>query len=730
MASLSLETSLSAVKGIGPKFVAKLEKIGIETAGDLLWHFPVRYDDWSAITDIKNLRPGEYAVIRAKVKKIGFRKSWIQRLTIIEATLEDDSGSVRTIWFGQPFIKRVLSEGKQAFFSGKVLSGKRGIFLSNPSYETVSDEADISELFPQHELLAIYSETKGLTSKGIRFLINKVLPYFEKISDFIPTDILKKNNFPEINQALQSVHFPKTSGEANAAKKRFAFEELFLLQLGNLLEKKRLAKTKAPAIEFNLNFIKWTLEKLPYKLTFSQKRSLYEVLKDIERHQPMNRLLQGDVGSGKTIIAAIAAMETAESGYQAVFMAPTEILANQHYQTFKKFFSDFGHPIGFLTAKSSIAFYGDNLESEIKKKDLLKEIETGKIKILIGTHALIAKSSGESKIKFNNLGLIVVDEQHRFGVHQRAELTRNQSKKVSGLVPHFLSMSATPIPRTLAITIFGDLDLSTIDELPQGRKPIITKIVDSLNRDKAYAFIRGEIRKGRQAFVICPRIESQNEDNELTYDYESEGLKAIDRRKSGWSESKTVKEEFEKLSKKVFPDLKVAMLHGKMKSEEKQKIMADFKTQKSDILVATSVVEVGVDIPNATIMMIEGAERFGLAQLYQFRGRVGRGEHQSFCFLFTESSSEATGQRLKALLEAKNGFELAEKDLEIRGPGALLGVEQTGMPDTTMRALQNPGMIKSSRASAEYIIEKDPTLKSYPALKNRLAQFKEDIHLE
>ncbi|HQA95765.1 MAG TPA: ATP-dependent DNA helicase RecG, partial [Candidatus Colwellbacteria bacterium] len=484
-------------------------------------------------------------------------------------------------------------------------------------------------------------------------------------------------------------------------------------------------KTKAPSIEFNLDFVKWALDKLPYGLTFSQKRSLYEVLKDIERHQPMNRLLQGDVGSGKTVIALIAAMETAESGYQAVFMAPTEILANQHYQTFKKLFSDFGHPIGLMTAKSKLAFYGDNLESEMKKKDLFQEVENGRIKILIGTHALIAKSSGENRIRFNNLGLIVVDEQHRFGVRQRAELVKNQARKSPGLTPHFLSMSATPIPRTLAITIFGDLDLSTIDELPQGRKPIITKVVDPLNRDKAYAFIRGEIRKGRQAFVVCPRIESE-EDTDYEY---SEPVKK-DARKSGWSETKTVKKEYERLSKKVFPDLKVAMIHGKMKAEEKQKTMEDFKTRRSDILVSTSVIEVGVDIPNATIMMIEGAERFGLAQLYQFRGRVGRGEHQSFCFLFTESLNETTHQRLKALLEAKNGFELAEKDLEIRGPGALLGAEQTGLPDTTMRALRNPAMIKLGRQSAEQIIAKDPTLRSYPALKDRLEKFKENIHLE
>ncbi|MCL4405945.1 MAG: ATP-dependent DNA helicase RecG [Patescibacteria group bacterium] len=730
MNSVFLKTPLASVKGIGPKFIAKLEKIGITSVGDLLWHFPVRYDDWSHITDIKNLRPGEYAVIRAKVKKIGFRKSWIQKLAIVEASLEDESGSIRTIWFGQPFIKRVLGEGKQAFFSGKVLSGKRGIFLSNPAYEVVSDEANIKELFPQHELLAIYPETKGLTSKGIRFVIGKVLPRLINIPDFIPEEILKKNRFPEINQALKSVHCPKTSEEEIAAKRRFAFEELFLLQLGTLLEKKRLAKTKAPSIEFNLDFIKWAFGRLPYNLTFSQKRSLYEILKDLERHQPMNRLLQGDVGSGKTVIAAIAAMETTESGYQAVFMAPTEILANQHYRTFQKLFSDFGHPIGLLTAKSSLAFYGDGLESEMRKKDLLKEVENGKIKILIGTHALIAKSSGESKIKFNNLGLIVVDEQHRFGVRQRAELVQNQARKSSGLVPHFLSMSATPIPRTLAITIFGDLDLSTIDELPSGRKPIITKIVDPLNRDKAYAFIRGEIRKGRQAFVICPRIESQSESGDLVYEYENNEAGGLSAKKSGWSESKTVKEEFEKLSKKVFPDLRVAMLHGKMKAEEKQKTMSDFKEQKSDILVATSVVEVGVDVPNAVIMMIEGAERFGLAQLYQFRGRVGRGEHQSFCFLFTESSSETTGQRLKALLEAKNGFELAEKDLEIRGPGALLGAEQTGLPDTTMRALQNPAMIKLGRQSAEHILEKDASLRSYPALKERLEKFKADIHLE
>ena len=431
----------------------------------------------------------------------------------------------------------------------------------------------------------------------------------------------------------------------------------------------------------------------------------------------MNRLLQGDVGSGKTIVAALAALAIAKENKQNAFMAPTEVLARQHYATFKKFFSDFDKGVGLITGGEAIVFYGDNLETKVKKQELIKKIADNEIKIVIGTHSLIQKN-----FKFGDLAFVVVDEQHRFGVKQRAELLRGSRQvntrtsadiKSALTLPHFLSMSATPIPRTLSLTLFGDLDLSIIDELPKNRKKIITKAVSPSNRDKAYVFIREQIKKGRQTFVICPRIDPAEINGNLFI-----------------PETKAVKEEYEKLSQKIFPDLKVAMLHGKMKSKEKALTMKEFSEGKTDILVSTSVIEVGVDIPNATIMMIEGTECFGLAQLYQFRGRVGRGQHQSFCFLFTDSFSKTTQQRLRSLIEAKNGFELAEKDLEIRGPGEILGAAQTGVPDLAMKAIKNPELVKTARDEAVGIIGKDPELKNYPLLQKRLESFGKEIHLE
>ncbi|MBU2101458.1 ATP-dependent DNA helicase RecG, partial [Patescibacteria group bacterium] len=454
-------------------------------------------------------------------------------------------------------------------------------------------------------------------------------------------------------------------------------------------------------------------------LTASQKKSLDEILQDIKMGHPMNRLLQGDVGSGKTIIAGIGALLTVRRGYQSAFMAPTEILARQHFQTLIKFFEEYSGGIALLISKEARVFYGDGLESTIKKPELIKKIRSGKVGIVIGTHALIQKN-----VVFKNLAFAVVDEQHRFGVGQRANLAGSEK-----ILPHFLSMSATPIPRTLTMTIFGNLDLSLINELPKGRKPITTKIVDAKNRDKAYDFIREQIKSGRQVFVICPRIEDPEGEAASYGAGPEEQVEATSSQKSAWA-VKAVKVEYEKLSKKIFPELNVVMLHGKLKTEEKTKAMHAFAEGKADILVSTSVVEVGVDIPNATIMMIEGADRFGLAQLYQFRGRVGRGEHQSYCLLFTDSKSGQTHERLKSLVTAENGFELAEMDLRLRGPGEFLGTTQTGMPDLALKALQNPELLKTAEEKAKSLLKEDPDFKNSSLLEKKLAQFKREIHLE
>lgn len=704
---IKLDVSLANIHGIGPKFLARLKKLKIETVKDLLRHFPSRYEDFSTIYKIAELQPNQSATVQGVIQDATLKRSWRRQMAIFEAMIEDETGSVRAVWFNQPYLRNILRRGRTVNLAGKVGLSEDDIYLSNPAYELVTSKQ--FEAKHTASLVPIYPETKGLTSKGIRLLAKIVLKNLQSLEEFIPAEVLKESALPEINQALNQIHFPSTLEEAAEARRRFSFEELFLLQLNNLLLKSALAKEKAPSVPADLEYVKSLLASLPFELTFSQKRSLWEILRDMGKPRPMNRLLQGDVGSGKTIIAAIGALVTAQKKLQTAFMAPTEVLARQHYLTLKKFFSDQEIGIALLTSKESAAFYEPDLEIEIKKAELIRTIKNGEIKIVIGTHALIQKN-----VEFKDLALVVVDEQHRFGVQQRAAL-------IGSNIPHFLSMSATPIPRTLAITIFGDLDLSTIDELPSGRKPIITKIVAPANRSRAYQFIREQIQKGRQAFVICPRIESA--DTQINTDVKT------DKRRLLW-EVRAVKEEYEKLAKKIFPDLRVAMLHGKMKSEEKKDVMRQFSDGSTDLVVSTSVVEVGVDVPNATIMMIEGADRFGLAQLYQFRGRVGRSEHQSFCFLFTDSSAKPTYQRLQALIEAKNGFELAEKDLNIRGPGQFFGESQTGMPDIAMRALQNPDLIKIARAAALKIVQADADLIKYPLLKKKLGEFKKEVHLE
>lgn len=707
---MNIETPLAKIRGVGPQFILKLKRLGIETVRDLLYHFPSRYEDWSEIAKISDLKLGETKTIQAEVKEIEVKRAWNKRMNFVEAVIEDDSGNIKVVWFNQTYIARTLKPGTIANFAGKLAVRRNEAYLSNPSYELIGAKEKMSQIGTKHtgRLVPIYPETKGLTSRGIRYLVSPLIEQYDNIEDFLPEEIREEYNLLEINDALRKVHFPENLDEAERAKYRFAFEEIFLLQLRNKKQKEALKKESAPNIEITKKKIDVLIKSLPYELTGAQQRAVSEIVSDINKDYPMNRLLQGDVGSGKTVVAGIPALALADT-HQVAIMAPTEILARQHYKTFTKVFSGFSGGIALLVGKEAKIFYGEQLESVIKKEKLFKDIETGKVKIIIGTHALIQK-----KVKFNNLGLVIIDEQHRFGVNQRQQLTKGKN-----IVPHFLSMSATPIPRTMMIALFADLDVSIINELPKGRKEIITKVVANENRDKAYAFIRGQVRQGRQVYVICPRIQKPDEDKE-----------GIDYKEKLTFEMKAVEEEYKKLSKKVFPDLRVSMLHGKMKADEKAKIMSDFADHKSDILISTSVIEVGVDVPNTTIMMVESAERFGLAQLYQFRGRVGRGDKQSFCFLFTESNTKISQDRLKALVSAKNGYELAELDLKLRGPGQFMGDVQTGLPDIAMQSLKNPNMVKEARDAAEEVISKDLELKSYPMLRDKLEKLKERIHME
>lgn len=730
---ITLDTKLSQIQGVLPKFLAKLQKLGLETVRDLLWHFPSRYEDYSRVSKIADLKPGEQVTIRGEIKRVNVRRAWNKHMTVVEALVADETGGIQMVWFNQPFISKVLKMGSRANFAGKVFAPpKGGISIANPSFEILKGTATATHTAG---IVPVYPETRGLTSKGFRYLIKTFLEVIARPDDFIPPHILEENHLPELALALHKIHFPRLQEQIDRAKRRFAFEYLFLLQLNSIKTREQLAKEKAVALNIADTEVESILKKLPFTLTESQRRSLDELIEDMNKGTPMNRLLQGDVGSGKTVIVAVAAVLAASKGKQAVFMAPTEVLARQHYHTVTSVFSHLTCGVGILTGSEARVFYEKGLEEKKNKTQFTKDVESGKIKIIIGTHALIAakktaKGEESRPIQFKDLTLVIIDEQHRFGVRQRATLvTKKHNREDHPPLPHFLSMSATPIPRTLSLAAFGDLDVSTINELPKGRKPIVTKVVDPANRLKAYGFIRDQVATGRQAFFIYPRIEQTTDDEQQTIE-EGEIPSSIVNRKSSINEVKAVKEEYEKLSKVIFPNLKVAMLHGKMKPAEKQKIMAEFKAGTIQILVSTSVIEVGVDVPNATIMVIEGADRFGLAQLYQFRGRVGRGEHQSFCLLFTDSNSQTTADRLNALLTAKNGFELAEMDLALRGPGEFLGSRQTGLPDAAMNAMNNAELIKAAQDSARALLEQDPNIAKYPLLKAKLEDVMRKVHLE
>lgn len=725
MASITFETALEDISGIAPRYLTAFKRLDITTVRDLLYHFPSRYEDYSHVYRIAELEPNQDATVQGEVHEITGRKTWRRTYYVTEAVITDGEDSIRAVWWNQPYLKQTLHLGVRANFSGKVSVNERGeLYFSNPAFELMR-EHDTHDPTHTARIVPIYPETRGLTSKGIRYILRPLLESAE-VEEFLPEKTLAEEGFVPLLPALHHIHFPDELAEAEAARRRFAFEDLFLLELVHARERAKLEKEHAPAISFSAKRRQKLIKTLPFTLTETQSKSLDEILGDMARPHPMNRLLQGDVGSGKTIVAAIAARAAAESGlpvdrqgYQTAFMAPTEILAHQHYATLKKFFPDFEAGIALLTGSEARIFLGEGLERGAKKEELRALIGNGSVAIAIGTHALIEKD-----VVFPRLALVVVDEQHRFGVEQRAKLVSSSSEITS---PHFLSMSATPIPRTLALTLFGNLAVSQITELPKDRKEIITKIVTPEDRLKAYSFIKEFVKRGRQTFVICPRIKATDEARIHT-----DTIGEIRERLRDISEleMKNVTEEYEKLSKKIFPDLTVAMLHGKLKAKEKADIMQRFSENALDILISTSVVEVGVDVPNATIMMVESAERFGLAQLYQFRGRVGRGMHQSFCFLFTESPAESTKKRLEAVVRAKNGFALAEEDLKLRGPGEFLGTVQTGTPDIAMKALQHPALVPKARIAARVIIEKDPELSRHANLKARLSEFAKRVHFE
>lgn len=689
-------------KYFGPATIKKLEKLKIKTVRDLLYHFPSRYDDFSNFTPISEIRPNSQVSARGTILNSKNTRIFRRHMVLTEIIMEDDTGAVKSVWFNQPYLLNQFKPGRLINLSGKVVTAKGRLCFSNPAYEIVGyGKTRRTESLHTGRLVPVYPETSGLTSRWLRFAIMPILKFADQLSDVLPDEVRKMYRLPNLNFALEQIHFPKTLESAEMARKRFAFEELFILQLFMGRERLKLAKQNAPIIKFHETLVKKFVESLPYKLTDDQKKVSWKIIKDIGESKPMNRLLEGDVSSGKTIVAAMAAYLTALNGFQAAFMVPTEILSRQHFEKISPLLLNFDISVGLMTSSETKVDGG-----KISKKDFLKKVENGQIQIVIGTHSLIQKN-----IIFKNLALVIIDEQHRFGVNQRAALSDHHKETI----PHLLSMTATPIPRTLGLTIWGDLDLSLIKEMPKGRKNIITKIVPPEKRGEAYEFIKDEIKKGRQIFVVCPLIE------------ESEKLS---KRSPEGRQVKAATKEYERLKTEVFPHLKIGLLHGRMKAKEKERIMSEFLKNYLNILVTTSVVEVGIDIPNATIMMIEGADRFGLASLYQFRGRVGRSEYQSYCLLLTDSSSGLVNKRLKAIESAQNGFELAERDLEMRGPGDFAGVRQSGLPDLAMASLTDLKLIEETKEAAKTILSADPNLKKYPALASRLSEFRNKIHLE
>lgn len=830
---LSPNDPVTKLRLVGPSSREGLRRLGITTVQDLLYHFPREWQDLSRLQTIAEIRPAEHVNLKAGIKKISQFRSPKKRLHITQALLEDETGNIIATWFNQPFLKNSLLTGREYYFSGKASQpggSPSDRQLQNPAFELVkTDTIHTAGIIP------IYDLTEGITQKQIRYWLKQSLDAIPPIDDHLPSAMLKRLRLPGLKTALAEIHFPATWQTLEAARSRLAFDELFLLQLALLSYKKKLQSVAAPRFAFNQPLVKKFVASLPFALTPSQRLSAWEILRDLSKKHPMNRLLEGDVGSGKTVVAGIAMLEVASAGFQSILLAPTEILAWQHYQTLKELYQDTKLDVALLTRSHKIT-PSQSPPHEGEKKE----------SIIVGTHALL-----QEHVRFERIGLLVVDEQHRFGVKQRQALLRRQTqtetqtdasikflyrdltykirsslfevKKKLGLghkeiiyqkalaeelqnagldferekfmdilydgkkigvyqpdfviedkiivelkalpfignterrqiwtylkgsryslallvnfspigveiirivydtarqgprksassqrqsakmVPHLLSMTATPIPRTLALAFYGDLDISELRELPSGRKPVITRMVNPQNRSAAHEFIRREITLGRQAYVVTPLIE------------ESDKLGV----KSATAEADRLK--------KTFSEFHIGLLHGRIPAEEKKKIMDDFLENRIHILVSTTVIEVGIDCPNATIMVIENAERFGLSQLHQLRGRVGRGAHQSYCLLFSEGFSDLTQKRLMAVVESTDGFKLAEADLRLRGPGEIMGIRQSGYVPFKIARLSDHGLIRAAKTEAEKLLDADPKLAAQPRLRAKIKTLASEAHLE
>lgn len=660
-------------------YAGKLEKLGITKLQDFLFHIPFRYEDYSLISKIANVQAGETVTIQGTIKEI--KNQYTRKFkTLQKAVISDDTGSLSLIWFNQPFLTRVLKTGDSVSLSGKVELDKNKFVLISPNYEVVFNNQTIHT----GRLVPIYPETRGVSSKWLRRQVFNILEKKNEIKDYLPEKLLKENNLINLSDAVYKIHFPNTLEDAKKARERLSFDELFEIQLAALMRKKTWQEKEIKK-EWTIDNLKINklIELLPFELTNAQKNAIDDILKDLSSKKAMNRLLEGDVGSGKTIVAAISIYIAFLNGFQSAFMAPTEILAKQHYRTISDLLSPFGVKVGLQTGSSKYQILSRRNKKAKIQNTKYQILDTD---ILVGTHAVISK-----KVNFKNLGLVVIDEQQRFGVEQRSIIRQK------GNNPHLLTMTATPIPRTVALTMYGDLDLSILDEMPGGRVKIKTWLVPPLKRESAYAWIENQVKNGNQVFIVCPFIE------------ESESMMTV----------KAATKEFERLKKDVFLSLNLGLLHGKLKSKEKDEVLNKFRNRKIDILVSTPVVEVGIDIPNATIMLIEEAERFGLAQLHQLRGRVGRGDKQSYCLLFTQSTSPQTLERLKSLETIFSGALLAELDLKLRGPGQIYGTAQHGIPNLKVASFSDFNLIEKTKREAIKIL---PEINNYPLLLKKVSQ--------
>ena len=681
----ALNAKLTVLQGVGPKNAESLEKLGLQTLGDMLYYFPRRYEDYSQLKPIQSLMYNDVVTVLGTIQSVHTRPIRGGKATIIEVIISDGTGSLRLSFFNQPWLTNRMKAGDAISVSGKIDQYLGRIVMNSPDWEPVEVEN-----LHTNRIVPIYPLTERITQKWLRGQMNQVITYWAPaLVDALPESIRASANLPPLGEALLQVHFPDSQQKLKAARERLGFDEIFYLQMGVLRQKRDWKSLEGRRFPVSDEWLGARINNLPFALTSAQQTALDELRADLDSGKPMNRLLQGDVGSGKTVVAALGASIAVNGGAQAAIMAPTSILAEQHYRTFTGLLNG---DKGFLQEGEIRLLVGDTPEKE--KEAIRQGLADGSVRIVIGTHAVI-----ESPVQFKDLQFVVIDEQHRFGVEQRAEL------RSKGTNPHLLVMTATPIPRSLALTVFGDLDISVIDEMPAGRQPVNTHVLRPQERERAYTLIRAQIRNGSQAFIVYPLID------------ESEKI-----------EAPAAVDDFDTLSKEIFPDLKLALLHGRMKPGEKDEVMLKFRDKQFDILVSTTVVEVGVDVPNSTVMLIEGADRFGLAQLHQLRGRVGRGAEQSYCLLMAtwlartrpklgrhplgaEEPASNARERLDALVQSNDGFVIAEEDLRIRGPGEFFGFRQWGMPEFRVaNIVRDSDLLQQARLEAFSLLKQDPQL--------------------